>query len=287
MNHWNQSNSKHLELTDALLDRALSGVTPDADAAHEVELLAAALDVSLLDELDPMPTTLRATLERDAELWMSMRTSVETASDAPIIETAPEADNGGVLRTLTPWLVTAAALLFAFVTWATGRATVLEPSAEAMYTSMSNQVGTIRVPWDDMTESGVSGELIWDPEANDGVFMLDGLEANAPSELQYQLWIFDSHRKEFTEFDAVDGGVFDVETKDGKTYVHINATLEVGSPYLFAVTSEPPGGVVKHVDDGDYRILLVAPVPEKVLPPAASSSCAPPIDTAVADRRGI
>ena len=287
MNQWNQSNPKPFEFSDALVDRALSGVSPEADATHEVEQLAAALDVSLLGDLEPMPAALRAAVEQRGAEWMSTHGASTTTADVAVVET-DEALDAGVLRTLSPWLITAAALVFAFITWATGGSiTSVEPSAQSMYASMADQTGTIRVSWDDLTDTGITGELIWDPSSKDGVFVLDGLEANEPTELQYQLWIFDSRLKSFTEFDAVDGGVFDITTKDGKSYVHIDAKLEVGTPYLFAVTSEPPGGVVKHVDEDDYRILLVAPVPETVDSVSVGGSCAPPPNQEIADRRGI
>jgi hypothetical protein len=79
---------------------------------------------------------------------------------------------------------------------------------------------------------------------------LQGLAANDPGVVQYQLWIFDKAR------DAkypVDGGVFDVT--GGEVVVPIVAKLHVEQPTLFAVTVERPGGVV--VSDRK-RIAIVA-----------------------------
>jgi anti-sigma-K factor RskA len=60
----------------------------------------------------------------------------------------------------------------------------------------------------------------------------------------------------------VSGGVFDVARTD-EIIVPIDAGVKVFEPTLFAVTTEPPGGVVQHDPDLDrekYRIILTAPV---------------------------
>ena len=57
---------------------------------------------------------------------------------------------------------------------------------------------------------------------------------------QYQLWIFDARRDERY---PVDGGVFDAAADTAEVIVPIDAKIEVGTPVLFAVTVEKPGGV--------------------------------------------
>jgi DNA/RNA-binding domain of Phe-tRNA-synthetase-like protein len=78
--------------------------------------------------------------------------------------------------------------------------------------------------------------------------------------MQYQLWIFDKGRGAYSTKTAVDGGVFDVDTATGDVIVPIDAKLEIFEPTLFAVTTEPPGGVVVHEDDEarGYAIVLTA-----------------------------
>jgi hypothetical protein len=76
----------------------------------------------------------------------------------------------------------------------------------------------------------------------------EGLPPIDPTEAVYQLWIFDASRESFTDSPLeirhpVDGGVFAV-TDAGVAEVPITAKLPVGEPVLFAVTVEPPGGVV-------------------------------------------
>ena len=93
------------------------------------------------------------------------------------------------------------------------------------------------------------GELVWDSATQAGVMRFTGLDANDPSREQYQLWIFDASRGEFTESPLeiehpVDGGVFNIPEGRSVVEVPINAKIPVGEPVLFAVTVEPPGGVV-------------------------------------------
>lgn len=81
---------------------------------------------------------------------------------------------------------------------------------------------------------------------------IEGLPANDPGTLQYQLWIFDKDRDERY---PVDGGVFDIPAGATAVDVPIRATLAVDEPVLFAVTVEKPGGVMVSSRE---RIVLVA-----------------------------
>lgn len=96
----------------------------------------------------------------------------------------------------------------------------------------------------------VGGEAYFDPASAEGVLEIEGLAANDPAREQYQLWIFDEARDE--RF-PVDGGVFDVRGT-GRACIPVRARLPVNKPVLFAVTVEPPGGVVVSA----RRIALVA-----------------------------
>ncbi len=57
------------------------------------------------------------------------------------------------------------------------------------------------------------------------------------------------------------GGVFDVPVA-GELIVPIDAGIKIFEPSLFAVTTEPPGGVLQHdpkLDPEKYKIILTAP----------------------------
>ncbi len=107
---------------------------------------------------------------------------------------------------------------------------------------------------EDVAAAGAEGDVVWSPSRQEGYMRIRNLQPNDASEWQYQLWVFDRERDEQY---PVDGGVFDMPAGTGETIVPIDAKIFVGEPYLFAVTVEPPGGVV--VSDRE-RIVLVAQV---------------------------
>jgi hypothetical protein len=93
----------------------------------------------------------------------------------------------------------------------------------------------------DATGAQVTGDVVWDEASQTGYMRFVNLRHNEPNAEQYQLWIFDAERDQ--RF-PVDGGVFDVTSRDGEQIVRIQAKLRVHVPLLFAVTVEHPGGVV-------------------------------------------
>ena len=89
--------------------------------------------------------------------------------------------------------------------------------------------------------AGLSGEVIWNDEKQEGYMSLENLVVNDPTINQYQLWIVDPERDEL----PVDGGVFDITQKDGKQIIPIRNALAINKPVAFVITLEQPGGVVK------------------------------------------
>ncbi|NBQ03229.1 MAG: hypothetical protein EBU27_08465 [Opitutae bacterium] len=89
--------------------------------------------------------------------------------------------------------------------------------------------------------NGLSGEVIWNDDKQEGYMSLENLAVNDPSKNQYQLWIVDPERDEL----PVDGGVFDITQKDGKSIIPIRNALAINKPVAFVITLEQPGGVVK------------------------------------------
>mgnify|MGYP001226683698 FL=1 len=89
--------------------------------------------------------------------------------------------------------------------------------------------------------AGLSGEVIWNDEKQEGYMSLENLVVNDPTINQYQLWIVDPERDEL----PVDGGVFDITQKDGTQIIPIRNTLAITKPVAFVITLEQPGGVVK------------------------------------------
>ena len=99
--------------------------------------------------------------------------------------------------------------------------------------------GVLRAPW---VTDGIRGEVVWSDDSNVGFMVIDGLTINDPTVSQYQLWIFRGDDPA-AEPHPIDGGLFDV-AEGGAVVVPIDAKLRVGMAGLFAVTVEPPGGVV-------------------------------------------
>jgi hypothetical protein len=100
--------------------------------------------------------------------------------------------------------------------------------------------------------NGVTGDVVWNDERQEGYLRLSGMPMNDPTIAQYQLWIVDPDR----DANPVDGGVFDVPAGVDEIIIPIDAKLAVNDPAAFAITREQPGGVV--VSDGP--LLVVAAI---------------------------
>ncbi|MHC5113706.1 MAG: anti-sigma factor domain-containing protein [Planctomycetota bacterium] len=241
------SSEETAELT-ALLDRF-----PDVDA-YSFDLTAAAVDLpEALGDLEPMPASVRDRVEASSIAWLAEQRGLSVAPAPTVTMTG----SGGAI---VGWLAAAACLALALIAWWPQRPT----SPVDLFAALKADATSTTVAWND-AERVVTGDIVWNNDRQAGVMRLRGLAANDPTKMQYQLWIFDRSRQKLATADgvthpAVDGGVFDV-TRDGEdVYVKVDAKLEVGAPYLFAITTEPPGGVVEHIDEGPYRIILTAPV---------------------------
>jgi hypothetical protein len=256
---------------------------PDADF-DSLERVAASLAISGL-RIEPMPVALRARIEADAEALFSGRAQPRpeaVVTQFPARPPRPATAWGG-------WFAAAAALVMAVVGWVQvdrldqdratlaarqaaleGSVTRLErnlaekdaalaelqdPSPASLMAALEARPETLVLPWsatDDPAAGGAEGAVLWNPAEQAGLMRFRGLEANDPTVAQYQLWIFDAERDD--RF-PVDGGVFDVPAGAEEVLVPIRARLPVGEAVLFAITVEPPGGVVVSSRE---RIALVA-----------------------------
>ncbi|UCE03165.1 MAG: anti-sigma factor [Candidatus Latescibacterota bacterium] len=104
----------------------------------------------------------------------------------------------------------------------------------------------------DAAAAGARGDVVWSASRQEGYMRFNGLAANDPAVSQYQLWVFDRERDESY---PVDGGVFDIPAGAAEVVVAIETRVPVAAATLFAVTVEPPGGVVVSSRE---RIALVA-----------------------------
>lgn len=250
------------ELLDLLSDRALFGLEDD-EATRLDQLLAehpwvredyideavAGMDVAF-GATESMP----ADLANDVASRLTAEVEVETGPIARIGTGSGSTTTGNVgWFGWAGWIAAAAAVTFAATLW--------QPPVPAIRNSAQLVSWAERHPdavrWDwapglvDPAE-GVTGYVTFSPEAQEGYMMIKGLAPNDPRVEQYQLWIWDREREPdpenpqplAPEVHPVDGGVFDVND-EGEVVIPMKLPLRVGQPYLFAVTVERPGGVVK------------------------------------------
>jgi negative regulator of sigma E activity len=118
--------------------------------------------------------------------------------------------------------------------------------------------GTLRLAWSPFDlpdapaiQQGVTGDVVWNDELEQGYLRFVGLDVNDPDIEQYQVWVIDDRGME----QKVSGGVFNA-TAEGEVIVPIDPALDLGRVALFAVTVEEPGGIM--VPDLRRRV-VVAP----------------------------
>lgn len=260
-------------LAELLSDRAALGSLAPAEAAEldrllrehpgvdatSYELAAAAAAVALLRDApaERLPEGLARAIEASGrETVASIRNSTRPAREVepiPFRQPAPARSSAGLA-----WLAAAACLVMAITGWWPGLFTARTPTITAPQPLTLAQLRdellvadpqAIKVAWampapekpDAACPSGCQGDVVWSPERQIGYMRFTGLAANDPGQSQYQLWIFDKNQPEET---PVDGGVFDI-TASGEVIIPIDAKLKVVEPFLFAVTVEKPGGVVR------------------------------------------
>jgi hypothetical protein len=221
------------------------------DEIESMELAAAAAHVAMLGTIEPMPAHLRARVASKAP-----------ARGLKLSGTPAAPRDRGTGTGLAPWMgwvAAAAALVLAVLAWwpSARPGPTPSPSIEAQRQSLLAQGDVLRGDWSGWGDSpavdGVQGDVVWSPERQEGYMRFRGLAPNNPGEAQYQLWIVDAARGEPLKVPPVDGGVFDVAGR-GEVIVPIRAKLPVGQAVAFAITVEPPGGVV--VSDQSRKVVV-------------------------------
>lgn len=104
--------------------------------------------------------------------------------------------------------------------------------------------GTVRLAWQpfDLPEApaeqrGVTGDVVWNDEKEEGYLRFVGLAVNDPAKEQYQVWVIDERGME----QKVSGGVFNASA-EGEVIVPIHPGIDVRQVKVFAITIEEPGG---------------------------------------------
>ncbi|MFT5433374.1 MAG: hypothetical protein ACI9OJ_004080 [Myxococcota bacterium] len=267
-------NDHRAELDALLAGKAMGALEPDESTRLE-ELLAQLPDVDAeeFDRLVGEVTAALATsspntmppelLERIARKGQEMVAQSDPGRPRVLdglqsnAATPPTTRGGSGWVTWSGWAV--AAVMSALWLGGMGQAEAPpEPTLAELRAELIEASGdAVEVAWsatEDPAATGATGDVVWSNTSQSGMMRFVGLEANDPSQLRYQLWIFDSARDE--RF-PIDGGLFDVQPGATEVLVPVDARLLVNQPTLFAVTVERSDGVV--VSDRG-RIVVIAPM---------------------------
>lgn len=246
---------------------------------------AAALLIAGAPDDEPMPKALRNRLAQQAGAFAATApravvTSIGTQRVQPapqILRPAPQVvrearqemfdeipDEVAPVRRFAPenvaWFAMAAALVLAIIGWwprFTGDTQQVAdvPSVQEQREQLAAKPSVVRRDWTATSEPAArsaKGDVVWDPETQQGYVRFSGLAVNDPRKQQYQLWIFDAARGDKY---PVDGGVFDIPANaQGEIVVPIQARLPVRDAAMFAVTLERAGGVV--VSEREHIVVL-------------------------------
>jgi hypothetical protein len=253
------------ELFELLADRSLVGL--DDLETRRLEVLLAEHPWVRHDCMDDAAARLADAFEQEAGCSEEVPDDVASRIKAGIHAEASSKDEGTLnLNTFDQapanpigwagwvgWTAAAAALVFAATLWQPPVRSI--QSSTQLVSWVEEHPDAVRWDWSPglvNPAEDVTGYVTFSPEAQEGYMMIKGLEPNDPRIQQYQLWIWDKEREPDPEnpqplaadVHPVDGGVFDVNS-EGEVVIPITLPLRVGTPYLFAVTVERPGGVVK------------------------------------------
>jgi anti-sigma-K factor RskA len=244
-------------LLELLADRTLFGLSPEEEVELQTALASSNVDPEELDRL-AAELALSYVPEPIPGLPAHVRAAILAGPTTPARPAGPARG----WFSLRLFAAMAACLLCAVGGWFFGQYKPEAPAAqlrEAMVADAEAGRGdAVVVKWEatpDPAGAAASGDVVWSNTAQRGFMHFHKLAPNDPKKYQYQLWIFDAKRNDKY---PVDGGVFDVPAGSDDVIVPITARLPVNQATLFAITVEPPGGVVV---SNRERIPLLAKVP--------------------------
>ena len=250
---------------------ALATLLKEAPASTlwEWDAAAAELTVQMVQDArspaDALPSALEDRIARVGEAFVrTQRGTKPSATSATPVVPITAGRSSARLAVWGGWLAAAAMLAFWVAAPRTApRATDVPPTglqaasvgAQLRDSLLNVDSALVRWAWTATADSsavGATGDVVWSERAQRGVMRIAGLLPNDGRRWQYQLWIFDKSRDQ--RF-PVDGGVFDIPAGTHEVFVPIDARVPVGQAVMFAVTVEPPGGVVVSTRE---RIALLA-----------------------------
>ncbi len=226
--------------------------------------LAAAMSFEARTPDDSLPPALAEKITGVGEALVRTVGRPAAPATLPASKPTPKVRSTGRVALWGGWLAAAAML----AVWAVGSrgswrssavpetvTPVVSRGAQLRDSLLNADSALVRLAWASLGDSsalGATGDVVWSASAQQGVMRIAGLLPNDRRRYQYQLWIFDKTRDERY---PVDGGVFDIPEGAHEVFVPIDARLPVGEAVMFAITIEPPGGVVVSTRE---RIALLA-----------------------------
>lgn len=278
-------------LNDLLADQALFGLE-DADRAKLASLLeragievddsfdlaAGAAMLALADPAERAPASVYTRAAQAAEVFAREMENSRNVMGTPALRIV-ESDSGvprprRISSAWLGWMAAAACLAFAAIGWIQIFANRQNSSpAQASIVSLRDAIAKApdakRLVWGDWDKpeiAGVKGDVVWSEDGQKGYMTFRGLPVNDASKEQYQLWIVDERGLE----QRVSGGIFNssgqttgwqgevrAQRIGDELIVEISPRIHVGTPALFAVTIERPGGT--WVSDMKRRVVIATP----------------------------
>lgn len=278
-------------LNDLLADQALFGLD-DADRAKLASLLqragidvddsfdlaAGAAMLALADHAERAPASVYTRAAQAAEVFAREMENSRNVMGTPALRIV-ESDSGiprprRISSAWLGWMAAAACLAFAAIGWIQIFANrqnsgPLQASMVSLRDAVAKAPDAKRLVWSDWDKpeiAGVKGEVVWSENGQKGYMTFRGLPVNDASKEQYQLWIVDERGLE----QRVSGGIFNssgqttgwqgevrAERNGDELIVEISPRIHVGTPALFAVTIERPGGT--WVSDMKRRVVIATP----------------------------
>ncbi len=265
----------------AALDTALAAMPRGEAARWEVmasELAAVlAMDGDQAGDVAPLPAWVEERVIANGEAMVRVergeRRRARPSVTGSMTSTAPRRTGLRTAAAWGGWLAAAAALVLllqdrASTSRTTGASAAVtaapvaaqaqgaqSPEARFRDSLLVADSTVVRVAWKATADSaaiGAGGDIVWSSTRQAGVMRITGLASNDRRRVQYQLWIFDKSRDQRY---PVDGGVFDIAPGATESFVRIDPRVPVGEAVMFAITVEPPGGVVVSTRE---RIALLA-----------------------------
>ena len=213
----------------------------------EWEILSRETKANYSMDFDWLATEIEINHAQDCSLSSSLANSLKASIPKSSRSRKSKLSKSGKIVAFLPWAGWGLAACLAFFINLPSEEMIQETQeltlAQKFDSLLQGNTETQRLDFASASEpyAGLSGEVIWNDDRQEGYMALTNLAANDPKVNQYQLWIVDPDRDEL----PVDGGVFDISKKDGTSIIPIRNTLPVDKPVAFVITLEQPGGVVK------------------------------------------